>query len=101
MAPRSLVGFAYGLGAQKNTDIFAADYVKDWENVRPSLDPTLKEVFERASKEVAHLSFSHGLLADGRRGWNFFKIYNAIVPLHNVFVTHVDRRFLGHPLWDA
>ena len=101
MAVRSLVGFGYGLGAQKNTDIFAADYVTDWENVRPDLDPTLKEVFDRASKEVAHLSFSRGLLGDGQRGWNYFKIYNAIVPLHNAFVKHADRTLLGRPLWDA
>jgi hypothetical protein len=99
MAVRSLLGFAYGMGASKGTDIFATHYVPKWESVRPELDPELDGLFDRASKGVAHLSYARSV-PENKLNLNGIKVFNALVPLHNAFTDNVDKDLLLRPLWD-
>lgn len=90
---RALIEFLWRDKALRKTDGRAAHYFEpgEWSKLRPAMETTLDEVFDRASWGVVHISYRRAFQPDEARQWRFAQIAASIGRCLRVFLDHVPR----------
>lgn len=88
---RSLMDFLWDTGRRRPDDGRAADFFAAgvWEGLRPPQEATLADVRERASREIAHITYHRTRVDPGEKGWPAPAIAGAIGRCLRVFLDHL------------
>lgn len=89
---RNLLEFFYPRRKKpRRTDVHAFDFIPHWNDHRPELSDALDDAWTRVDRRLAHLTT--GRLDPGhedRRGWDFAKLREELVPVLRCFVRHAS-----------
>ena len=94
---RSLREFFYAETRQKD-DARPEDFVEDtdkWERERPEETDLIKEVRERANKELAHLTYKRYYGTPPQKQWNYEAVQMDFLKVVKVFLENVPQRYWG------
>jgi hypothetical protein len=97
---RALIDFLYSEQA-KNDAVIAEDYFNSpevWVRLRPDNSDILKKARIRAHKEILHLTYERLKVTPKTKLWHFLEIREEINKIINLFLTNVDKEFLGNGL---
>jgi hypothetical protein len=97
---RSLIEF-FESRPKYPSDVVASDFFDDaatWTAIRPPTSPDLDGVYDRASKQLAHLSYRRNEISEDDKRWSFVAIARALEPTATAFARAVPQSRLG-ALW--
>jgi len=84
---------------RKKTDILAVDYFEDpneWIENRPEMSQEqLKEIKDRVSKEVAHITINRIDKPPSERVWPVIEFKEIVLNAKSIFDSYVDRSLLS------
>lgn len=96
---RSLLQFFYNVKVRKGTylyDAYAIDFYTEpdrWYKIRPNMSSSLVLFFDRAAKEIVHLSYSRLGLTPLDISWNMIDIAIPILNTSYEFLESMDDIF--------
>ena len=94
---RNLREFFYAEMRQKDDarpENFAGDIDK-WKRERPEETDLIKEVRERANKELAHLTYKRYYGTPPQKQWNYEAVQTDFLKVVKVFLENVPQRYWG------
>jgi len=95
---RNLVRFLYTEPSKAwPDDVIAYDFFDDpstWSSARPALSPTLEAAWERADKEIAHLTTKRIAGGPPRKAWQVTALIAELRPLLRLFVANASPKRL-------
>jgi hypothetical protein len=89
---RNLIEFAYETPrkAKERDYVVAADYIPTWPQDRPTLTAFLRNVKQRAGREILHMTRGR-LVPDEVREWEYGQVHNEISDLMVPFILGVPK----------
>jgi len=99
----SLPGVYVTPGRISPDDVLAADYISDWERIRPPVVPAFANLKSRVGTEVAHLSYRRVPLTKEALRWPVTDIYKGLLAVLQAFLANVPKskideaRYFGGP----
>lgn len=99
---RNLRNFFYG--PEKKEDAFAKHFVKDiirWSRARRKERerPGIIEIRDRASKELAHLTYKRKCEVSEKKNWPCSTILREILEVVDGFIDCVRKKYMSDELW--
>lgn len=98
---RAIIDFLFPPDSARGDDVTAAKYVADaaaWQQARGNLPSVLLEARKKAHKQIAHLTFTRGVLAQDDKAWRPRLIVAELERLLGLFRAHARPEFSDY-LW--